>query len=101
MQVGVEDGEPFEAATQDELVRRFVLHVAGVARCGRLPVFIAAVCSDEELDAETKAPVLDLARDETSLVEVETSCARPRACARPVATMRPLGRLAQLVRAPL
>jgi hypothetical protein len=102
VQVWVRDGESFEAVTQDELVRPLVLRLAGLARRSRLPVFIATVGSDEELDAETKAAVLDLARNETFLLAGGgLPCVRPRTCTRPVATMRPLGRLAQLVRAPL
>ena len=42
--------------------------MAGLARGGRLPDFLAAVCEDAELDAATKAAVLELARDETFLL---------------------------------
>ncbi len=44
---------------------------AGLARGGRLPGFVAAVGADAELDAETKAAVLELARDETFLLVCE------------------------------
>jgi hypothetical protein len=71
VQVRLQDIEAFEAVTQDELVRPIVLRMAGLARHGRLPGFVAAVGSDEELDAETKATVLELARDETFLLAAE------------------------------
>jgi hypothetical protein len=71
MQVRVQDIEAFEAVTQDELVRPLLLRMAGFARHGKLPGFVAAVGADEELDAETKATVLELARDETFLLAAE------------------------------
>ena len=67
----VQDIESFEAIYQDELVRRLVLRMAGLARGGRLPGFLAALGEDTELDAETKATVLELARDETFLLACE------------------------------
>ena len=56
---------------QDELVRQFVLRMAGLARGGKPPGFVAAVGADAELDVETKATVLELARDETFLLACE------------------------------
>ena len=67
----MQDIEAFEAVTQDELVRPLLLRMAGLARHGKLPGFVAAVGADEELDAETKATVLELARDETFLLACE------------------------------
>jgi hypothetical protein len=67
----VQDAELLEAVNQDELVRQVVLRMAGLARGGRLPVFVAAVGADAELDAETKATVLELARDEAFLLACE------------------------------
>ena len=64
------DIESLEAINQDELVRQVVLRTARFAR-GRLPGFVAAVGADAELDAETKAAVLELARDETFLLACE------------------------------
>ncbi|HET6657651.1 MAG TPA: hypothetical protein VFG61_07140 [Gaiellaceae bacterium] len=71
MRPWVQDIESLEAINQDELVRRLVLRMAGLARGGRLPVFLAALGEDTELDAETKATVLELARDETFLLACE------------------------------
>ena len=67
----MQDIEAFEAVTQDELVRPLLLRMARLARHGKLPGFVAAVGADEELDAETKAAVLELASDETFLLAAE------------------------------
>jgi len=66
----VQDIESPETVNQDELVRQVVLRTSRFAR-GRLPGFVAAVGADAELDAETKAAVLELARDETFLLACE------------------------------
>lgn len=73
MRPWAQDIESLEAWNKDELVRRLVLRMAGLARGGRLPSFLAAVCEDAELDAATKAAVLELARDETFLLAREDS----------------------------
>ena len=67
----MQDIEALEAINQDEVVRQLVLRMAGLARGGKLPGFIEAVGSDADLDAETKATVLELARDETFLLAAE------------------------------
>jgi len=64
--------ESFEAINQDHVVRQIVLRMAGLARGGRLGGFIAAVDSDDDLDDETKASVLELARDEDFLLAAES-----------------------------
>ena len=66
----MQDIESLETINQDELVRQVVLRTAGLAR-GRLPGFVATVGADAELDAETKATVLELARDEPFLLACE------------------------------
>jgi hypothetical protein len=101
VQVWVPDVEALEAVTQDKLVRRIVLRMAGLPCGGPLPVFGAAVGSDAELDAETKATVLELVRDKALLLAARESMRATTYGARAAATIRPLGRLAQLVRAPL
>jgi len=67
----LQDLESFEAINQDEAIRQIVLRMAGLARGGRLPGFIAAVDSDAELDDETKETVLELARNESFLLAAE------------------------------
>ena len=70
MRPWVQDIEPLEAVNQDELVRHVVLRTDGLAR-SRLPGFVPTVGADAELDAETKATVLELARDEPFLLACE------------------------------
>jgi hypothetical protein len=67
----LQDLESFEAINQDEAIRQIVLRMAGLARGGRLPGFIAAVDSDADLDDETKETVLELARNESFLLAAE------------------------------
>ena len=64
------DLEALEALNQDEATRQIVLRMAGLARGGQLPGFIAAVDRDPELDEETKKDVLELA-DESFLLAAE------------------------------
>lgn len=71
MRPWVQGIESLEAINQDELVRQLVLRMAGLACGGKLPGFVTAVGADAELDAETKATVLELARDETFLLACE------------------------------
>jgi hypothetical protein len=71
VQPWVQDIESLEAVNSDQLVRQIVLRMAGLARGGRLPVFVAAVGADAELDAEKKATVLELARDKAFLLAYE------------------------------
>jgi hypothetical protein len=66
--VWLRDIEALEAVTQDELVRSLVLRMAGLARDGKLQGFLEAIGADEDLDAETKATVRELARDKTFLL---------------------------------
>jgi hypothetical protein len=67
----VRDLESLEAINQDDDIRDLVLRMASLARGGHLGDFIAVVDSDDELDQETKATVLELARDETFLLAAE------------------------------
>jgi hypothetical protein len=64
------DLEALEALNQDEATRRIVLRMAGLARGGQLPGFIAAVDGDPELDEETKQEVRELA-DKSFLLAAE------------------------------
>jgi hypothetical protein len=67
----LQDLEYLEAINQDEATRQIVLRMAGLARGGQLPGFIAAVDHDPELDDETKQEVLELARNESFLLAAE------------------------------
>ena len=64
------DLEALEALNQDEATRRIVLRMAGLARGGQLPGFVAAIDRDPELDEETKQEVRELA-DESFLLAAE------------------------------
>ena len=72
-----QDLEALEALNQDEATRQIVLRMAGLARGGQLPGFIAAVDRDPELDEETKREVLELA-DESFLLAAEDYLRRTR-----------------------
>ena len=74
----LQDLESLEAINQDEATRQIVLRMAGLARGGRLPGFIAAVDSDGDLDDETKETVLELARNESFLLVAEDYLLAPR-----------------------
>jgi hypothetical protein len=65
------DLEYLEAINQDEATRQIVLRMAGLARGGQLPGFIAAVDHDPELDDQTKQEVLELASSESFLFAAE------------------------------
>jgi hypothetical protein len=65
------DLEYLEAINQDEATRQIVLRMAGLARGGQLPGFIAAVDHDPELDDQTKQDVLELASSESFLFAAE------------------------------
>jgi hypothetical protein len=67
----LQDLEYLEAINQDEATRQIVLRMAGLARDGQLPGFVAAVDHDPELDDETKQDVLELARNESFLLAAE------------------------------
>jgi hypothetical protein len=64
------DLEALEALNQDEATRRIILRMAGLARDGQLPGFVAAIDRDRELDEETKQEVRELA-DESFLLAAE------------------------------
>ena len=67
----VQDLESLEAIRQDDQTRQIVLRMACLARGGRLGSFMEAVHGDDELDAETKDTVLELARDASFLLAAE------------------------------
>ena len=67
----LQDLESLEAINQDEATRQIVLRMAGLARGGRLPGFIAEVDSDSDLDDQTKETVLELARNKSFLLLAE------------------------------
>jgi len=65
------DLECLEAISQDDDTRRIFLRMAAMSHDGRLPGFIAEIERDDELDAQTKGHLTELASDEAFLVAVE------------------------------
>ena len=65
------DLESLEAISQNADARRIFLRMAAMSHDGRLPNFIAELASDEELDAQTKGHLTELASDRTFLLAVE------------------------------
>ena len=67
----LDDIESLEAISQNADARRIFLRMAAMSHDGRLPNFIAELASDEELDAQTKGHLTELASDRTFLLAVE------------------------------
>ena len=65
------DFESLEAISQDADSRRIFLRMARMSRDGRLPVFVAELQRDAELDEQTKDHLTELANDEAFLLAVE------------------------------
>jgi hypothetical protein len=65
------DLESLEAISQNADARRIFLRMAAMSHDGRLPNFIAELACDEELDAQTKGHLTELASDRTFLLAVE------------------------------
>ena len=65
------DLECLEAISQDDDTRRIFLRMAAMSHDGRLPGFIAEIERDDELDAQTKGHLTELANDEAFLAAVE------------------------------
>jgi hypothetical protein len=67
----LQDLESLEAISQNDDARRIFLKMAAMSHDGRLPNFIAEVASDEDLDAQTKGHLTELASDRSFLLAVE------------------------------
>ena len=65
------DLESLEAISQDADTRRIFLRMAAMSHDGRLPGFVAQLQHDDELDAETKGHLTELANDRAFLLAVE------------------------------
>jgi len=65
------DLESLEAISQDADTRRIFLRMAAMSHDGRLPGFVAQLQGDDELDAETKGHLTELANDRAFLLAVE------------------------------
>jgi hypothetical protein len=65
------DLESLEAISQDDDTRRIFLRMAAMSHDGRLSGFIDQIEHDEDLDAETKDHLTELANDPAFLLAVE------------------------------
>ena len=70
--------DSLEVIAAHDPTREVVLRIAGLAHTGRLPHFRNVVIADPELDEDTRAWVLDLARDEAFLLAAELYLVRSR-----------------------
>ena len=65
------DFESLEAISQDADSRRIFLRMARMSQDGRLPLFVAELQRDAELDEQTKSHLTELANDPAFLLAVE------------------------------
>jgi hypothetical protein len=70
--VWLQDIESLEAISQDEETCAICLRMAEMSQRGGLGPFLVEVERDDELDAETKATLAELASDASFLHAVET-----------------------------
>jgi hypothetical protein len=67
----LQDLESLEAISQDANARKIFLKMAAMSHDGRLPVFLAELAHDQDLDAQTKGHLTELASDRSFLLAVE------------------------------
>ena len=69
--VWVHDIESLEAISQDDEARRIFLRMAALSRDGQMGNFLSELARDEDLDAETKGTLRELAEDNNFLLALE------------------------------
>ena len=74
----LQEFESLEQVSQDEEIRLLCLRMAAMSRHGRLDSFVTQVARDEELDAETKGTVSELAGCRSFLLALEDYVRRTR-----------------------
>jgi hypothetical protein len=67
----LQDFESLEAISQDDLTRDLFLRMASLSQEGRLQPFLIELQDDEELDADTKGTLTEIAQDTSFLLVVE------------------------------
>jgi len=67
----LQDFESLEAISQDDTTRDLFLRMASLSQAGRLEPFLSELQHDEDLDAETKDTVAEIAGDASFLLVVE------------------------------
>jgi hypothetical protein len=65
------DMESLEAISQDDEAKRIFLRMAALSRDGQMSSFLTELARDEDLDAETKGTLRELAEDNSFLLAVE------------------------------
>lgn len=65
------DLESLEAISQDEDARRIFLKMAALSQAGKMPVFLAELAGDDEVDDAMKGTLAELASDRAFLLAVE------------------------------
>jgi hypothetical protein len=66
-----QDMESLEAISQDGEAKRIFLRMAAMSRDGQMGSFLTELARDEDLDAETKETLRELAADNTFLLVFE------------------------------
>jgi len=69
--VWVHDIESLEAISQDDEAKRIFLRMAALSRDGQMGSFLTELARDQDLDAETKGTLRELAEDNSFLLAVE------------------------------
>ncbi|MEP6813627.1 MAG: hypothetical protein ABI990_11605 [Actinomycetota bacterium] len=67
----LEDLDSLEAISQNDDARKIFLRMAAMSHNGRLPIFLAEVARDDDLDDATKSQLAELAADRPFLLAVE------------------------------
>jgi hypothetical protein len=71
LQLWLQDLESLEAISQDDEARRIFLRMAALSRDGQMGSFLMELARDQDLDAETKGTLAELAKDDSFLLAVE------------------------------
>ena len=72
----VHDIESLEAVAQDEGTKLLCLRMAAMSKAGTLEPFIANLHYDDQLDADTKGTIAEIASDELFLLALEDYVSR-------------------------
>ena len=76
----LEDIESLEAISQDALTRDLFLKMASLEQNGRLQPFLVELQDDQDLDAETKGTLAEIAEDPSFLLAVEDYVQKTQIC---------------------
>jgi hypothetical protein len=71
LQLWLQDLESLEAISQDDEARQIFLRMAALSRDGQIGSFLTELARDQDLDAETKGTLVELAKDDSFLLAVE------------------------------